>query len=118
VGVVGSVCEIGDQTSAERRYSLSSLALDGKTFALAVRSHWGVENQLHWVLDVVFGEAQSRARTGHAADNRATLRRWVLNLLKADTRKTKSSIKGRIKPAGWDHHYLLHLLALNPNLDA
>jgi predicted transposase YbfD/YdcC len=118
VGVVESVREIGGQTSTERRYYLSSLALDVKKFARAVRSHWGVENQLHWVLDVVFGEDQSRARAGHAAENLATLRRWALNLLKADTRKTKRSIKGRIKAAGWDHNYLLHLLALNPNLDA
>ena len=118
VGVVESVREIRGQTSTERRYYLSSLELDVEKFAHAVRSHWGVENQLHWVLDVVFGEDQSRARTGHASENLATLRRWALNLLKADTHKTKRSIKGRIKAAGWDHNYLLHLLALKPSLDA
>jgi hypothetical protein len=94
------------------------LELDAEKFARAARSHWGVENPLHWVLDVVFGEDQSRARTGRAAENLATLRRRALNFLKADTRKAKCSIKGRIKAAGWDHDYLLHLLALNPNLDA
>ena len=83
-----------------------------------MRSHWGVENQLHWVLDVVFGEDQSRARTGHAAENLATLRRWALNLLKTDTHKAKRSLKAKIKAAGWDHHYLLHLLSLPQNLDA
>ena len=118
VGIVESVREIGDQTTTERRYYLCSLALDAKKFATAVRSHWGVENQLHWVLDVVFNEDQSRARTGHAIENLATLRRWALNLLKADTRKSKHSIKGRIKAAGWDHSYLLHLLSIQPNLDA
>ena len=118
VGVVESVRDTGGRTSTERRYYLSSLELDVKKFAHAIRSHWGVENQLHWVLDVVFGEDQSRARTGHAAENLATLRRWALNLLKVDTRKAKRSIKARIKAAGWDHHYLLHLLALNPSLDA
>ena len=118
VGVVESVRDLHGKTSTERRYYLCSLALDVEKFARAVRSHWGVENQLHWVLDVVFGEDQSRARTGHAAENLATLRRWALNLLKADTRKAKRSIKGRIKAAGWDHNYLLHLLGLNPNLDA
>jgi len=118
VGVVESVRDLHGQTSTERRYYLSSLELDVKKFAHAIRSHWGVENQLHWVLDVVFGEDQSRARTGHAAENLATLRRWALNLLKADTRKARHSIKGRIKAAGWDHKYLLHLLALTPNLDA
>ena len=118
VGVVESVRDIHGQISIERRYYLSSLPQDVEKFARAVRSHWGVENQLHWVLDVVFGEDQSRARAGHAAENLATLRRWALNLLKADTRKAKRSIKGKIKAAGWDHNYLLHLLALNPNLDA
>jgi predicted transposase YbfD/YdcC len=118
VGVVESVRDINGQTSLERRYYLSSLPQDVEKFARAVRSHWGVENQLHWVLDVVFGEDQSRARAGHAAENLATLRRWALNLLKADTRQAKRSIKGKIKAAGWDHNYLLHLLALNPNLDA
>jgi predicted transposase YbfD/YdcC len=118
VGVVESVRDMNGKTSTERRYYLSSLELDAEKFARAVRSHWGVENQLHWVLDVVFGEDQSRARTGHAAENLATLRRWALNLLKADTRKAKRSLKGRSKAAGWDHAYLLHLLALHPHLDA
>lgn len=118
VGVVESVRDIHGKTSTERRYYLSSLGLDVEQFARAVRCHWGVENQLHWVLDVVFGEDQSRARTGHAAENLATLRRWALNLIKADTRKSKRSIKGRIKAAGWDHRYLLQLLALRPDLDA
>lgn len=112
------VLALNGKTSTERRYYLSSLELDAEKFARAVRSHWGIENQLHWVLGVVFGEDQSSARAGHAAENLATLRRWALNLLKADTRKARRSIKGRIKAAGWDRNYLLHLLALNPNLDA
>ena len=70
------------------------------------------------MLDVLFGEDQSRARTGHAAENLATLRRWALNLLKTDTRKARRSLKAKIKAAGWDHHYLLHLLSLPQNLDA
>ena len=97
---------------------MSSLRPDATRFAHAVRSHWGVENQLHWALDVVFGEDQSRARTGHAAENLATLRRWALNLLKTDPRKARRSLKAKIKAAGWDHHYLLHLLSLPQNLDA
>jgi predicted transposase YbfD/YdcC len=118
VGVVESVRDIGEQTSIERRYYLSSLELDVRKFARTVRSHWGVENQLYRVLDVVFGEDRSRARTGHAAENLATLRHWALNLLKADTRKAKRSIKGRIKAVAWDHNYLSHFLALNPYPDA
>jgi len=115
------VREINGHTSLERLYYLSSLGLDAARFARAVRSHWGVENQLHWVLDVVFAEDSSRARTGQAAENLATLRRWALNLLKADTRKTRRSINAKIKAAGWDPDYLLHLLhllSLPQNLDA
>ena len=118
VGCIEAVREIQGRASLERRYYLSSLSLDAVRFARAVRSHWGVENQLHWVLDVVFGEDQSRARSGHAAENLATLRRWALNLLKTDTPKAKRSLKAKIKAAGWDHHYLLHLLGLHQNLDA
>jgi predicted transposase YbfD/YdcC len=111
VGVVESVRKIKDQVQTERRYFLSSLTLDAPRFARAVRSHWGVENQLHWVLDVQFGEDQSRARCGHAAENLATLRRLALNLLKRDTTK-KRGIRGKQKNAGWNHCYLLHLLKL------
>ena len=116
VGVVESVRELGQQRSVERRYYLSSLPVEIETFAKAVRSHWLIENQLHWVLDVHFREDQSRARNKHAAQNLATLRRWALNLIKADQQKKKRSLKGRQKAAGWDNRYLLHLLGIN--LDA
>lgn len=115
VGVVEATREINGQRSVERRYYLSSLSVDVKRFARAVRSHWSVENQLHWVLDVHFGEDQSRARSGYASENLATLRRWALNLVKADDQKKKRSLKGRMKAAGWDNRYLLHLLGINLN---
>ena len=115
VGVVEATREIDGQCSVERRYYLSSLSVDVKRFARAVRSHWSVENQLHWVLDVHFGEDQSRARSGYASENLATLRRWSLNLIKADQQKKKRSLKGRQKAAGWDNRYLLHLLGINLN---
>ena len=111
VGVVESIRELKGITQTERRYFLSSLPLDAPRFARAVRSHWGVENSLHWVLDVQFGEDQCRARTGNAAENLATLRRLALNLLKRDTTK-KRGIRGKQKNAGWNHRYLLHLLGL------
>lgn len=111
IGVVEAIREIKGVKQTERRYYLSSLPLDAARFAAAVRAHWGVENQLHWVLDVQFGEDQSRARTGHAAENLATLRRLALNLLKRDTTK-KRGIRGKQKNAGWDHPYLLHLLGV------
>lgn len=116
VGVVEATREIDGKISTERRYYLSSLTLDAQRFGHAIRSHWGVENQLHWVLDVVFNEDQSRARAKHAGENLATLRRWSLNLLKADKLLAKRSLKGRRKNAGWDNSYLLHLLGIK--LDA
>lgn len=115
VGVVEAVREHKGQSSVERRYYLSSLSVDVRRFARAVRSHWSIENQLHWVMDVNFKEDQSRARSGYASENLATLRRWALNLIKADQQKKKRSLKGRMKAAGWDNRYLLHLLGINLN---
>jgi len=111
VGMVEAIREVGGKTTVERRYYLSSLPRDVATFARAVRGHWGVENKLHWVLDVWFREDQSRARAGHAAENLATLRRLALNLLKREKTK-KRGIKGKQLNAGWDHAYLLRLLGL------
>jgi predicted transposase YbfD/YdcC len=109
VGVVESTREIDGAKTVERRYYLASLPLDVELFARAVRSHWGVENKLHWVMDVCFHEDQSRARAGHAAENLATLRRLALNMLKKETTK-KRGIKGKQLNASWDHSYLLRLL--------
>jgi len=114
VGVVESLRDIDGQLTTERRYYLSSLPLDIACFSRAVRSHWGVENNVHWHMDVSFGEDQSRARTGYAAENLATLRRLALNLLKRDKTK-KRGIRGKQKNAGWDHRYLLHLLSMSPD---
>jgi predicted transposase YbfD/YdcC len=111
VGMVEATREVGGKTTKERRYYLSSLPLGVETLARAVRGHWGVENKLHWVLDVWFREDQSRARTGHAAENLATLRRLALNLLKREKTK-KRGIKGKQLNAGWDHAYLLRLLGV------
>ncbi len=113
VGVVEAVREIKGKISTERRYYLSSLSCDITRFAKAVRGHWGVENKVHWHMDVSFGEDQSRARTGHAAENLATLRRLALNLLKLETTK-KRGIRGKQRCAGWDHRYLLRLLGVAP----
>jgi len=111
VGMVEAVREMGAKKTVERRYYLSSLSLDVAQFARAVRGHWGVENKLHWVLDVCFREDQSRARAGYAAENLATLRRLALNLLKRETTK-KRGIKGKQLNAGWNHAYLLRLLGI------
>jgi predicted transposase YbfD/YdcC len=111
VGLVEAIREISGQKTVERRYYLSSLPLDVPLFARAVRGHWGVENKLHWVLDVCFREDQSRARAGHAAENLATLRRLALNLLNREKTK-KRGVKGKQLNASWNHAYLLQLLGI------
>jgi len=113
VGMVEARREINGKTTLERRYYLSSLKLDVETFARAVRGHWGVENKLHWVLDVCFREDQCRARQGYAAENLATLRRLALNLLKREKTK-KRGIKAKMLNASWHHPYLLRLLGVQP----
>ena len=109
VGMVESTREVDGKTTVERRYFLCSLLLAVEEFARAVRGHWGVENKLHWVLDVCFGEDQSRARAGYAAENLATLRRMGLNLLRQEKSKRRG-IKGKRLNAGWDQAYLLKVL--------
>lgn len=110
-GMVESIRQIDGQSSIERRYFLSSLPMDVQTFARAVRSHWGVENKVHWIMDVCFREDHSRARAGYAAENLATLRRLALNLLKQEKTK-KRGIRGKQLNASWDHAYLLRLLGI------
>ena len=94
VGMVESTREIDGEKTTERRYYLGSLPLDVELFARAVRSHWGVEKKVHWIMDVCFHEDQSRARAGYAAENLATLRRLGLNMLKRESTK-KRGIKGK-----------------------
>jgi predicted transposase YbfD/YdcC len=95
---------------AERHYYISSLeGHDARRMAAAVRGHWSVENQLHWHLDVSFGEDQRRVRTGYGAENFSRLARLALNLLQRDTR-IKVGVKTKRLRAGWDHDYLLSLL--------
>jgi predicted transposase YbfD/YdcC len=113
VGMVEAIREVQGKTTVERRYYLSSLPLGVETFARAVRGHWGVENKLHWALDVCFREDQSRARAGYAAENLATLRRLALNLLKREKTK-KRGLRGKMLNASWDHPYLLRLLGVQP----
>jgi predicted transposase YbfD/YdcC len=110
VGMVERIREIGGKSTREVAFHLCSIAADARTYARAARGHWSIENALHWSLDVTFGEDQSRVRTGYAAENLNILRHITLNLLKRDTTK-KRGIKGKQKNAGWDHAYLLSLLA-------
>lgn len=102
---------IGDECTTQTRYYLSSLPGDAATIAKAVRTHWGIENQVHWVLDVAFREDQSRARIGHSAANLALIRKLVLNLLRSDPTR-KVGVKASRLKAGWDNAYLLHVLGV------
>jgi predicted transposase YbfD/YdcC len=96
------------ETNAEIRYFLSSREAGDEALEDAVRQHWSIENSLHWVLDVTFGEDQSRVRDETAASNWAVLRKMALNLLKSDS-EADTSIKGRRKQAGWDNDYMRRL---------
>ena len=109
VGLVERERRTAAETTREAHYYLSSL--DGKAarFAHAVRSHWGIENRLHWVLDIAFREDDSRVRVGHAAENLAVLRHIALTLLRQD-RSVKAGIKAKRLKAGWDQAYLLKIL--------
>ena len=100
---------LGDKTSVEYRYYLSSLASDAQQLLHAVRTHWTIENQLHWVLDVAFDEDRCRVRKDHAAQNFAILRHLALNLLKQE-KSAKCGIKAKRKKAGWSNDYLLKVL--------
>lgn len=96
-------------TTREVRYFISSLPPKVAPIAHAVRSHWSIENRCHWCLDVVFQEDQSRVRKDHGPANLATIRRWVLSLLRQDTTH-KHGLKARRLNAAWDPNYLLKLL--------
>lgn len=109
VGMVESIRECDGKSSCEYRFYIGSIGTDAKQFAHAVRAHWGVENRLHWSLDIAFREDESRLRERHAAENFAVLRHIALGLLKKDTR-TKLGTKNRRLKAGWDEGYLANLL--------
>jgi predicted transposase YbfD/YdcC len=96
------------QITIRRRLFVLSRPVTADALLATVRSHWGIENQLHWVMDVVFDEDRSRARTDNAPLNLAVLRRIALNLAKANT--SKGSVRGKIKRAGWDNAFLAALI--------
>jgi predicted transposase YbfD/YdcC len=108
IGMVESRIERGEKIETERRSYISSRALSAEAFAVAVRSHWAIENNLHWTLDVTFNEDQSRLRAGHGARNMAVVRHFALNLVRQAA--DKRSIKRRRKRASWDPQYLLQIL--------
>jgi predicted transposase YbfD/YdcC len=113
IGKVERSRESNGNISQETTYFLLSAPLPAERFAAVVRAHWGIENSLHWVLDVTMNEDQSRSRKDHGPQNLAMLRRWALNTLKLEG--SKGSIKGKLKRAGWNDDFLARLLTIPPH---
>ncbi len=110
IGKVDRVRETASKTTTETAYYLLSTALSGERFNEVAREHWGVENRLHWRLDVVMNEDQDRTRLGNGPQNLAVLRHMALNVMQKDT--SKGSLRGKFMRAAWDERYLARLLAL------
>jgi predicted transposase YbfD/YdcC len=109
IGMVESSREVNGETTVERSFFVSRLQADPEQFAKGVRGHWGIENSLHYVLDVAFGEDGSRLRKDNGPETRVILRKLALMVARADT-ETKSSIIERIKQMTWSDDYLERLL--------
>lgn len=109
VGMVESERTVNEITSVERRYYILSGPSDAKAFGSAVRAHWGIENAVHWILDIAFREDDSRIRMDHGPENFAVLRHIALNLLKQE-QTFKGSIKSKRLKAGWNNDYLIKIL--------
>ena len=106
--------QIGEKTSTERRFFISSLPADAKQIALAVRAHWLIENALHWTLDVVFNEDNSRVRKDNAGENMAIVRHITLNMLNNSKSSFKNvGLKALRKKAGWGNETLEFILKQN-----
>lgn len=101
----------GQSASIERRYYISSLPADALRVSNAIRGHWGIENQVHWILDVAFREDEQNANAGNIAENMSMIRRLSLNLLKQE-KTAKCGIEIKRQMAGWDGEYLLKVLGV------
>lgn len=109
VGLVEATREMNGKATTEVRYYLSSLPVQAQRFGQAVRTHWGIENSCHWVLDVVFREDDCRLRVGNAAENMSTLRRLAMNLLRRE-KSDKRGVKVKQLKAALNEKYLLKVL--------
>lgn len=113
--MVESIREIGEKRTSERRFYVSSLPPDSQHIGSAIRAHWGIENRLHWCLDVTFKEDACRTRTGHAAENFNLIRKITMNLLRQDNSLQRSMAKKRLYAALHDD-YLATVLGLSPSI--
>lgn len=109
IGMVKAKRHLEGKTSWESRYYITSLSGNAAEFGRAVRSHWSIENSVHWILDLCFREDDSRVRIGNAAENFTVLRHIALNLLKRE-KTAKCGVNAKRKKAGWDENYLLKVL--------
>lgn len=109
IAVVQAERQLGDETTVTRRYFISSLKSNAKQLLHAARTHWEIENKLHWVLDITFREDDCRIRKGNGAENFAVLRHIALNLLRRET-SSKRSLRGKRMLAALDESYLLKVL--------
>jgi predicted transposase YbfD/YdcC len=114
IAVVETTTEINGGTRHDKRYYISSAKLDAETFAAAVRAHWGIENRLHWVLDVVFHDDLARLRSGHGPQNMAVVKHMAMNLIRHP--KDAHSLKNRRKLACLNSDYLETLIRNQPPL--
>lgn len=109
IGMIQAQRRIGQEQTVKRRYFISSLESNAEQLLEVARTHWGIENKVHWVLDLAFREDESRVRKGNGPENLAVLRHIALNQLRREP-TPKISIRGKRKKAGWDNNFLLKVL--------
>jgi predicted transposase YbfD/YdcC len=112
IAMVERTRTVGNKTSVEKAYYLSSLIVNAKTMERRVRAHWSIENALHWTLDVVFGEDSSRIRSRGGAENLSAVRKLALSLLKLEQSRPGKSIAMKRKRAGWEPDYAFRVLSM------
>ena len=107
--IIDSEREVDDKVSRETRFTITSCALDAEQLAAIIRSHWAIENSLHWTMDMVFRDDECRVRTDHAPANFTTIKHMAYNLIRKAS--SKDSLRVRRKAAAWDDAFLASLIA-------